>query len=193
MIQFAQYIGYIPQSNYSLSNDAYDPGTEFGIATQLRTLSCQGYSTALRVNITNRDGRQNLTYIVHGSRVLNAPGVSFNWTDEGGVLDPENDDLDYKREIVPRESAAYKEWAGHDVPAYLRAVNTLNMFQYAFTSFEGYLGTWLDLNVTQGVDCVKNGWLEETGTQTRQFDLCPLSKVGLDAVNMGKLNMPGGE
>ena len=72
---------------------------------------------------------------------------------------------------MPRKSAAYREWASHQVPEYLRAVNALNLFEYALGSITGYHGTWIDLDVTKGVRCIKKGWLTKNGTKV---DLCPL-------------------
>ncbi|KAH7412328.1 hypothetical protein DE146DRAFT_642829 [Phaeosphaeria sp. MPI-PUGE-AT-0046c] len=189
-INFARYIGYIPQDNYNLSSDAEDTETKFGIAAQIHTFSCQGYSTAFRANVTNRDNSQTITYTVHGSRRLRPIGPSFTWTDDKNSLDPENYDLDHLYSILPSGSTGYKDWATRQAPDYLRAVNTFNLFELAFGSIKGYLGTWIDLNVTKGVQCIKNGWLEVNGTESRQVDLCPLGsddKYG----GMGEADTPG--
>lgn len=186
-IDFARYLGYIPQRDYNLSINANNTDTQFGVAMQIHTLTCKGYSAVYRVHITNQDGSQNLTYTVQGNRVLNAPGTSFSWTAGENGLDTTKDhpDFAYLRSIVPRQLAGYREWASRQVPEYLRAVNALNLFEYALGSIEGYHGTWIDLNVTQGVQCIKNGWfVEENGTQV---DLCPLDPFN---DGMGNTSMP---
>ena len=167
-ITFARYLGYIPQRNFNLSTDANHTDSQFGIAVHLRTLTCRGYSTVYRVNITNRDSVQNLTYTVHGKSVLNNQGTSFTWTNQNNNLDPNKTDDDYLKSILPRNSTGYKEWARYHVPEYLRSVNALNLFEYATRSIAGYHGTWIDLDVTRGVQCIEKVWVEN-GTRV---DLC---------------------
>lgn len=170
-VDFARYLGYIPQPDYNLS---ITNSTQFGIAMQIHTLTCQGYSALYRVNITNHDSSQNLTYTVHGNRPLNEPECSFTWIDVNNGLDPKNFEPNYLHDIIPRQSSGFKEWASRQVPEYLRAINTMNLYQYVLDSIAGICSTSLDLDVTQGVQCKTNGWLEDNGTQTRRVDLCPL-------------------
>lgn len=183
-IDFARFLGYIPQSNYNLTRfDSPEPDTEIGIATQIYILKCDSFSTTYRVNITNQDGAQSIEYRTEGNRPLDYPeSAVFTFTDSKNKLDPNNLDDSYLRSIIPRQSAEYREWASRKVTKYLRAVNTYLLWVYATGSITGYHGMRLELNVIQGVSCIKDGWTETHGTATRQVDLCLLVTSVYDGI-----------
>lgn len=181
-VDTARYLGYIPQPSHNLSGYPDSTGintTHFGIATQIHTLTCHGYSALYRVNITNYNESQNLTYRVDGYREINIPAPVFSLIDGNNTLDPNKQhDSVYLRSFIPRQSAVYKEWASRKVPEYLRAAIVLELFASALGSIEGYLGARLDLNAEPEVQCIRDGWLEETDIQTRRVDICPLETLG---------------
>jgi hypothetical protein len=176
-VDFIRYLGYIPQRHRNLSNFV---NITYGVAAQIHRFTCEAYSAVYRVNITNRDDSQNVTYQVYTNRSLNYINneISFTWTDKNNELDSNRTDWgDYdneKRSIVPRESVEYKEWARHQVTEYLRALNAYSLFQYAFERIMGSHGTFIHINISQGVQCIENGWLVGNETHNQRVSLCPM-------------------
>lgn len=197
-VHFARYLGYIPKPGHNFSVDANNSDNQFGIATHVHTLTCNGYAAAFSVDIINRDGSQDVTYDIAGNSALNASDPSFTWTaDNSDWADDDERDAEkylpeYISSIVPRQSDEYKKWASQEIPEYLRTLNALHLFEYALGSIAGYLGTWIEINVTQGVQCIKDDWWEGDGVQRHRVDLCPLKDKDVwgDARYMGISDMP---